>query len=663
MKGQRKALKLLESEHASRTTRTLGSRALLLVAAVVTSLAGGHACAQRATENAVKAAEDAFGVNVGRETIGLYDPDNVRGFSAIDAGNARIDGIYFDPVWRPPSILQKAETIRVGIAAQGFSFPAPTGVVDYGLRRPGEQVAVSGFLSADTFGYLTAEVNAEMPIAGSQLTLGAGLSAYNGSYYNGTTEINRTESLILRWRPTPSIEVLPFFSHANVDKSQASPLYLTLGGDLPPFIARRQFNGPSWAKSRSELYNLGILVNWQPIPGWGLQGGLIRSGRKDPINFTNLYVDLTSQGNAYHEIIVDPAAQNQSTSGELRLSHAFDEKSRRHTLSLLIRARDRGRRYDGSDLINLGPIVLGEQQNAYRPTFVFGTQDRDRIRQGTIGVSYEGHWDNVGDLSVSVQKTSYSKRVTIAGQPTASTHTTPVLFSVATAANITGNLTAYASYTRGLEDSGSAPSSAENRNEPLPAIETSQADAGIRLALTKSLRFVAGVFSVRKPYFELDISNRFIQLGTIENTGIEVSFSGAATPRLDIVAGAVLSSPRVAGEGVGLGLVGADPVDKPHSRISLDANWQPPILEGVTLEAGLTYIGRRAATTDDRIYVPSRALVDLGARYSFSLNRHAAQLRLSVTNVGNIYGFDLFGAGVYDTIAGRIAQLSLGIDW
>jgi len=221
----------------------------------------------------------------------------------------------------------------------------------------------------------------------------------------------------------------------------------------------------------------------------------------------------------------------------------------------------------------------------------------------------------------------------------------------------------YASYTRGLEDSGSAPSSAANRNQPLPAIETEQEDAGVRLALTKALRLVAGVFEVRKPYFEFDAANRFTQLGTVQNRGIELSLSGAATPRLDIVAGAVLSDPKVGGEGARLGLVGTDPVDKPHTRIGLNADWRLPGLDAVTLEAGLTHIGRRAATTDDVVHVPARTLVDLGARYVFKLARHPAQLRLSVTNIGNVYGFDLYGAGAYDTIAGRVAQLSLGLDW
>ena len=51
--------------------------------AVVAVLAGGPAWAQRADDNAVKSAEDAFGTSIGTENIGLYRPVEVRGFSAI----------------------------------------------------------------------------------------------------------------------------------------------------------------------------------------------------------------------------------------------------------------------------------------------------------------------------------------------------------------------------------------------------------------------------------------------------------------------------------------------------------------------------------------------------------------------------------------------------
>jgi iron complex outermembrane recepter protein len=90
--------------------------------------------AQRTDDNAVAQAEDAFGSTVGDEQIGIYSEDNVRGFSPVSAGNVRIEGLYFD---RQAFITDRAvdgSTIHVGISAQGYPFPAPSGIADNSLR-------------------------------------------------------------------------------------------------------------------------------------------------------------------------------------------------------------------------------------------------------------------------------------------------------------------------------------------------------------------------------------------------------------------------------------------------------------------------------------------------------------------------------------------------
>lgn len=70
--------------HMFKTAATLA----LLLAARLGGALPSHA--QRVGENPVTAAEDAFGTSVGGESIGLYHPGNVRGFSPITAGNVRL---------------------------------------------------------------------------------------------------------------------------------------------------------------------------------------------------------------------------------------------------------------------------------------------------------------------------------------------------------------------------------------------------------------------------------------------------------------------------------------------------------------------------------------------------------------------------------------------
>jgi iron complex outermembrane receptor protein len=70
----------------------------VMMVALLSIVAARSAHAQRASENAVTQADDAFGTTIGSEKIGIYNEDDVRGFSPIQAGNARIEGLYVDKV-------------------------------------------------------------------------------------------------------------------------------------------------------------------------------------------------------------------------------------------------------------------------------------------------------------------------------------------------------------------------------------------------------------------------------------------------------------------------------------------------------------------------------------------------------------------------------------
>lgn len=619
------------------------------------------ALAQRATENALKAADDAFGTTIGRETIGLYGPNDVRGFSAVDAGNARLEDLYFDPVTLPSSLLRDTTTIRVGIAAQGFAFPAPTGVVDVRLRRPGDRNQASAFLSADSYGYLVGEATAEVR-ASSSIGVALGVGAYRESYVNGTTDRIISGSATIDWNPTAQLNITPFYSYTNIRASLAPPVYLTAGEFLPPNIPRRRFAGPVWAANERDRYNFGLAADWTG-GSWRLRTGLFRSISNSPATFANLYLDVERDGTARQLVVADPPGRNGSTSGEIRLDKRFGDGPREHTATFTLRGRDRTRVFAGSDAIDLGPVIIGETQTAVRPDFSFSPTDNDTIRQGTLGLAYGLRWRGLGELSVSAQQSFYRKRTVPAGGIARTEKATPFLVSAAATAHATGRLSVFGSYTEGLEDSGAAPGSATNRNAPLPASLTQQIDVGLRWRLSNDLRLVVGAYALQRPYFQFDGSGAYRRLGDTRTHGIEASISGALTPRLTLLAGGLAGKSRVSGPAVSTGLVGNRTVGRPDFRANFAADWLPPGVEGLTLTGAVNAMSSVVATNSNAVRVPARATIDLGARYAFRLAGSPAQLRLNIANVTDVDGFDVYGSGVYDIITGRLAQLSIGLDF
>ena len=125
-------------------TRCGSGEAAAAASVAITLLLSLPAGAQRAKDNAVTSASDAFGTVVGNQSIGLYSPADARGFNPTQAQNVRIDGLYFDlQTSTIDPYLFKSTDMRVGISAQSYAFPSPSGIADLTLRTPGDAAGAS----------------------------------------------------------------------------------------------------------------------------------------------------------------------------------------------------------------------------------------------------------------------------------------------------------------------------------------------------------------------------------------------------------------------------------------------------------------------------------------------------------------------------------------
>lgn len=516
----------------------------------------------RASDNAVTQAEDGFGFSVGRETIGIYTANSARGFSPTAAGNVRIDGLYFDPQYALTSIVSESSTIKVGLSAQGYPFAAPSGIVDYALRRPESAAAASIVLNGDSYGSFGVEVDGSLPLS-KTLSLGYGVTGNRTAFPDGTDNWNHSQGLILRWRPAPGVEIVPFWTLSNDYNDEAGPFYIPGGKFLPPQPPAHRFDGPGWADFRYSATNHGLLASVAPAKDWLIRLGAFRSVFDQKASFTNLLVNLQPDGTADRLIISDPRAKNVSLSGELRVTHSIAEGPRLHVIHLSLRERDARRQFGGSDSVDLGPTAIGQPVTTPAPVFVFGDQSHDHVRQTTYGIAYDGRWKNVGELSFGVSRADYAKTTALAGIASVTARSRPWLYNGTAAATVTKAISLYAGYSRGLEESGLAPPNAANRNQPLPTILTQQKDAWIRWLVTGNIKAVAGVFDLRRPYFSLDATNIFTQTGTTRSQGAEFSVTGNLTQRLGMVAGGYVLRPRVERDASAVGTIGPRPAASP----------------------------------------------------------------------------------------------------
>jgi len=632
----------------------------LLIGAGLAALVShpGAAWAQRTNENVVESAEDAFGTSVGNERVGLYSPFGARGFSPVQAGNVRINGMYIDYQADLTDRLISGSNVRVGLTAQGFPFPAPTGVADYALRLPGSEAVASTVIGIGPWSGVRAEIDAQLPVT-ETLGLAAGVGVNQQEIQHGGDQRLITGAVIARWRPADNVEIIPFWSMQQEDGQEAQPIIFTGGAYLPPKIERRRYFGPEWARNEGQDFNYGLLAT-VGLGDWTLRGGAFRSIAHDYRNFSVFFLNATPDGQADRAVVADRARRFASTSGELRLSRQLIEGDRLHEVQLMTRGRIRDRRFGGGQFYDFGPGRIDRPITAPEPEFELGAQTTDQVRQLTGGLGYHGRWRGVGELSLGVQRTFYEKSTVRPSGALPVSESSPWLFNGTVSLLAGPDLVFYGGYTKGLEESPVAPDIAVNRGEAPPAIITEQMDAGFRLNLTDKLRLVAGVFDVRKPYFALDPDLLFRELGVVRNRGIEMSLAGQITPRLSIVLGSVILDATVSGDQVDRGLIGRRPVGSIGLTVTGALNWNLPWVEGLSLD--LAYLGAsERVTAKETLVIPPIHVASLGGRYRFDLFGNPATFRAQMASLNNPYGFNNLGDGFYYNPPRRF-QMSLTID-
>lgn len=642
--------------------RRIGENLLSGIFVVCLAAITGPAHAQRTDENAVAEASDAFGTVVGREEVGLYSSGSARGFSPSEAGNLRIDGLYFDQVSDLVTHVARGSSVHVGISAQGFPFPAPTGIVDFHPRTPDDEVIGSALLGYASYGEQAyAEIDFQAPVIRNVLNIGAGVGYSRNSSYNIADSTDEwTAGGILRWQPLPSLTVASFWGMKE-HREQGERQHVFIGDSGYPEFRGVDLMPQPWADYRVSSSNFGGIARYSPEGTWEIAVGVFHSERESPLNIDPLLLDTDNLGRGEYVISAAPPRSDSSTSGELRLTKRFDADTIRSTVHFRVTGRDRSGESGGADSIAFGPGTTSAVPQVERPAFAPGPTTLVEARQLTPGLAYEGVWRDVGQLSLGIQKSYYRRTVTPPGMPAVSARSTPWLYNIGAAAYVSENLAVYASYTKGFEEIGTAPLNAVNQGEAAPAQLTEQIDAGIRLQFHSGLQLVAGVFRIEKPYFDLDQSNVFRQVGNTRNSGIELSLAGNLTESLTVVTGVTLIDPEVRFEAGGSGSTSAVAVGPVPGLIRANFQYRVEAVAGLTLDAKVESTSARYARYD-AVRLPPVTTVDAGVRYDTQWLGKDVTVRLKGLNLTNEYGLKPSASGKITPFDSRGFELSVAMD-
>jgi iron complex outermembrane receptor protein len=182
---------------------------------------------------------------------------------------------------------------------------------------------------------------------------------------------------------------------------------------------------------------------------------------------------------------------------------------------------------------------------------------------------------------------------------------------------------------------------------------TRQAEVGAKYEPGQRILLSTALFHMRAPFFyPMEIDDQgdqsFVSEGRETHDGIEVNAEGKAANWLRLTASA--AAIRAQSDQTGTPAYDNKQVlNVPHLRTALFADLALPHAHGLHLMPGWGYTGRKEATRDDLVSVPSYNLFNLGARYTPGGESGRVTLRLYADNITDKRYWKDTGASYGDT--------------
>ncbi|HEX2584725.1 MAG TPA: TonB-dependent receptor, partial [Steroidobacteraceae bacterium] len=242
-------------------------------------------------------------------------------------------------------------------------------------------------------------------------------------------------------------------------------------------------------------------------------------------------------------------------------------------------------------------------------------------------------------------------------------NSSPWLHNLTMSLNLTSTLTAYGSYSRGLEDNGNAPDSTSNRGQPLPAIKSRQYDVGVSWSPNAETKLIVGYFNIKKPYAAADYTNTYRLLGDETHSGLELSLNASPLQGLTVVLGGVFTDPHIDNVGDAKEVIGKLPVSQPRNIAQLNLDYVLPFAPQASVNLSINEFSSFATTVDNRFNNSYPTIVNVGGRYKFKMRATPYTLRLIIANATNQYFWYQAGTHAFQPSHDATATLSIAADF
>lgn len=472
-----------------------------------------------------------------------------------------------------------------------------------------------------------------------------GVSIMNDVGSDGQKRRPRHYAFVPTWKPNDKVQIRGLFSADRFSKRGGNYGLVFDGTGLPDELPHPGRYHADWGFISQLQLAGGVVAKYAPTERISLQSSVVITDLdRWHDDFTRLTLDANGNGTA--TVFRNRPNGAQSIAVETK-GHWWTTDTQR--LFGTLRWRTSRNDFRPGEAVALGPITLenGVPVTPAPAPLTEADPTLDKTRQITAGVGYEAQLTNSVWVRGAVLRTRYEKDVAPPGLPVQSSVDSPWLYDFAATFTPTPDLTLFATTVRGLEESGTAPNNAANRNEVLPAALATQYELGLRYRLTPAITFIGSVFEVSKLTPGIDALNTYRIIGNARHRGIELSLVGRPIPSVNVVSGLVLLDADRRGELIDQGVLIGRATGVSAITGLVNATYELPFVDGLSIDGQFNYNSKSLLNPRTGLYTPGYATFDLGARYAFKVGKVNATLR---ARVGNVFGENAWTANRNETV-------------
>jgi iron complex outermembrane recepter protein len=590
-----------------------------------------------------------------------YDNLSVRGIALDNRTSFLLDGVLpiDNNIWMPMEDKERVEVLK-GASALYYGFTVPAGIVNMVMKRAGSQPVTSITALADSHGSFGAAVDVARRF-GKDDQFGIRVNAMDEHVetpIDGDRGYRKFISAALDWKVTNRLKLQYDLEHIEtsvVEQAGITPLaakngVITLPGMPDPSKLLVSNAHPTNATATSQL----LRADYTFSDNWSANFTLGQSiTRRDRWAWVfQKYNVATGAGTLQASDQNGQMYENKNV--RLEVNGAFHTGPFGHNLTL-------GVTQNWLYQPDFTTVFFTAPQNLYNPVPV-----TTLTRSANTNQFFAQHIRNGGayafdqidltsrlQLLAGVRRSEYES--TQKGTPDQDISRTSPAGSLTY--RITPNTSVYASYVEALESAGSAPATAANANQILPAVVSHQEEVGVRTRVANNTLVSLALFNLRQPAAATNADNVFAIDGNARYRGIEFSVQGDVTKDLSLTASAVyLDAKQI--DSSDPTLLGKTPENTPHVTASLFAEYRVPVLAGLSVNGGLYYVGPRPVNDADQAYIGGYTLLTAGLRYGTRLYGKRVSFQANLENAANRRYWSAAGSNQIGVGLGRTLELS-----